>query len=292
MKPVEPGETVGDYRVVGAVAARPGVYRAVHVREARRALVRVAPAHDWRAAAIDMLRAARLTEVLHHPGIARVIDRGALADRRPWIASELPDGMTLGELIGRRRLAPVELLPLLRDIAEVLAHAHERGVVHHHLTPASIVMTTGSRAFPICIGDWGDVAIDRDAEPTVYEAPEAEITAKVDVYALGMIAYRALTGAFPLTAPTCVPGVRGALADLILGMLATDPARRLDAAAVRVAASALARPSSQETELEASDLEPTPPPIPRRPRWTPPYPMSTALAAAQSLVLAARKITR
>ena len=273
---LRPGDAVGAFRIVGEVAGRRGVYRAVHADDARRAIVKVAPAHDWRTMAVEMLRAASVIDGLAHPGVARVLGRGALTeragsagprsaaegrrgesiDRRPWLATEAPDGLPLGELMQRRRVSAGEVAVIVRDVAEVLAFAHARGAVHRQLTPASITLTTGARGFPVCVGDWGDVRVERDFErrdePSVFEAPEPEATGKVDVYALGVIAHRALTGIFPLGATLDIPGAPRELAELVIRMLALDPARRPTADEVAVAAArcANARPAA-------------PPPIPR-----------------------------
>lgn len=240
MTQLAPGDSIGSYRVVSLVAGRPDVYRAVHHRAPQRAIVKVAPSSDWRAMAVDMLRAASVLESLHHAGIQRVIDLGVLADRRPWIASELVEGIALSDLIQRRKLSPVEVASIVRDVSEVLAHAHEHGVLHRHLTPVSITLRTGERTFPVSIGDWGDVRFSHGVEPTVYEAPEREPSGKRDVYALGVIAFRALTGMFPIGATHDVPGATGPLAELIIRMLGTDAAHRPTATQVWAMAAKLA----------------------------------------------------
>ncbi len=234
------------------MSGRRGVYRAVHTAQPRRAILKVADAHDWRASAVDMLRAATMVDGLDHPGVARVLAHGVLADRRPWIAAEAPDGFTLGEVMGRRRLSSGELATMLRDVATVLAHAHARGVIHKRLTPTAITLTTGTRGFPVCVGEWGDIPawgerIDRDGasatEPTVFEAPDRAITAKLDVFALGVIAYRAVTGTFPLGATFDVPGASHSLAALIIKMLSLDAAARPTAADVAELAARAPRPN-------------------------------------------------
>jgi serine/threonine protein kinase len=266
-----PGTAIGAYRVIAELAGRPGVYRAVHATMPRRAIIKVATAHDWRVTALDMLRAATMVEGLGHPGVAKILDHGVMPDRRPWLAAEAPDGFALGEVMTRRRLSSGELASMLHDVGEVLAHAHARGVVHKRLTPVAITLTTGSRGFPVCVGEWGDIRIDRDldhnSEPTVFDAPERAITGKLDVFALGVIAYRAVTGTFPLSAVHDVPGAGHSLAALVIRMIALDPN---------------ARPTAAEVANEAGRLAPTL----RQPRWTPQYPMSIELVAAQTAALA------
>ena len=290
-----PGDEIGDFRIIGAVVGRPDLYRAVHVSEPRRVWLKVAPADGWRALASDLLRAVSLVDGLDHAGIGRIVDRGALPGGRPWFAAEMLDGVSLGDLIGRRRLAPSELASLLRDAAEILAHAHARGVLHRQLTPASIVMTSGTGAFPVGIADWGGVGVCA-AGATIYKAPEREVTGRADVYSLGVIAYRALTGAFP-TRDAVAPV--GPVGELIARMCQPDPAARPTAAEVVAAAVAIvgervldapntydasaahvAVASTLELERRVAPHAPHAPMI-RRPRWTPAPIMSSELAGAQ-----------
>ena len=101
------------------------------------------------------------------------------------------------------------MIALLRDVAEVLAHAHARGVVHGNLRPERVLMSSGARAFPVCIVDWSDARAHDAATalpvPTVaswhYTAPELaageSIDDRADVFSLGVIAYQLLTGTLP-----------------------------------------------------------------------------------------------
>jgi len=64
---------------------------------------------------------------MQHPGVPRVYESALLADRRPWFAREMVDGSTLATLLGKTQLDRVEVIGILRDLAEVLAHAHATG---------------------------------------------------------------------------------------------------------------------------------------------------------------------
>jgi serine/threonine protein kinase len=232
------GDQVGSYRVVSHLAGT--TYRAVHASGSGRVLLELASSDNWREMSLLMLRAQRLVESLEHPGIARIIDRGILADRRPWIATEVPSGIGLYELIARRELPAPELAALIRDIADVLAYAHSLGVVHRALTLRSIVLATGPRNYPLSIADWGM----RSGSIGVYAAPELSmhhtIDGRVDVYSLGVIAFRAATRRFPGEGGGFdVPGVPPGLGVLITRMLAIDPNERLTAPQVRALANEL-----------------------------------------------------
>ncbi|HTR50044.1 MAG TPA: protein kinase [Kofleriaceae bacterium] len=290
---IEVGDEIGPYRVVGQL---PGdAYRAVHVASPRRVIITLGSATDWRASAIDMLRTARMIEALGHPGIAPIVDRGVLADRRPWVAVEVPSGVALYDVIARRAMPPEEVAALVHDLADVLAHAHEHGLVHRALTLRAIVMSTGARAFSLCITDWGV----RRADLGVYAAPEGQHgDGRVDIYALGVIAYRVLTGRFPTDARVAeVSGATPGVAALIASMLSPEPTARPTALEVRALARELAAgvaivadlaEASRQAEGAVPELvtfgDDTPragddqayaPIGPRftKPKWTPPPPL-------------------
>jgi serine/threonine protein kinase len=274
------GDRVGSYRIVGALA--PNAFRAVHITSPRRVVIYIGGATRWRETAIDVLRAARMIDSLAHPGIAPIVDRGVLGDRRPWWASEVPNGMRLYDLIARRTMPSSEAGELVRDLAEVLAHAHARGFVHGALTLRSIVLATGERHFPVCITDWGLPAEDHG----VFAAPEGEASVAADIYALGVIIYRAVTRRFPVDRVIDeLPGVTPSLALLVARMLATDPAERPTAEEIRgLAKELLAEPSA--APRETTDTVQAATPRFSKPKWTPAPPITVTSHGADSATAA------
>ena len=273
-----PGTRLGDYHID---ADLPGgwnieAYEGTHVLLPRRARLVVLHAAfvDQQAAAIQMMREACLVEAMHHPGVPRVFECGVV-DRRPWIACELIAGMPLSAAIAERPLPVAEVLALLRDAAEVLDHAHRRGVVHRNLRP-EILLRTADRAFPICITGWCDARI--------HDARAELVDARADVLALGAVAFTALTLSRPtVSAADRCPGAPRALTALIDQMLDVDPEARPSCAEVRAAAIRIAELSEvaiadeddgeiiDEVAVELIDISrSSPPPIPRPLKWTPP----------------------
>jgi len=209
------GDHIGAYRITGTLPN--GAYAAVHRHQARKVQLVVATARD-------LVEYARTIQALPHPGIATIVDRGALADGRPWLAIDVPSGLALFELIARRPMPSIEVAALIYNVAGVLAFAHDRGVAHGNLTLHSIALVTGRRDLPVCITDLGrrELGDMRD-----------------DIHALGTIAYRAVTQLFPTAVIDSVPAAEPALAELIVRMLAVDPTERPTAAEVRAAAAEL-----------------------------------------------------
>src|SRR5678816_1580451 len=103
--------------------------------------------------AIRVLREACLLEALSHPGIPRVFECGILPDRRPWAAFERIDGATLGSLIASGPMTISDAVSVLRDVGDLLAHAHARGVVHCRLTVDAIVRTL-ERGSSVWVRHW------------------------------------------------------------------------------------------------------------------------------------------
>ena len=207
----------------------------------------------------EALAAARL----NHPHITSVFDFGEspLDDRLtvPYVVMELNDGESVGARIARQgSLAWRDAVTIAAEVASALATAHARGVVHRDVTPAN-VMLTGAGAKVV---DFGIAAIvgQRDAAPDgsllgtpAYLAPErlagAQVSAATDVYALGLLLYRALTGRLPWPAETtaealrahlyadpdplpALPGLPEAVGALCLRCLAKGPVDRPGAAEV------------------------------------------------------------
>jgi serine/threonine-protein kinase len=285
------GEGIGDYRVTARLAT--GTYRAHHTTTHRRVHIEVAERRErWRDAALRMLRTSQMLEAIHHPGIAPIVARGVLPDHRHWLACEVPNGIALADLMGRRELSPFEIAGILHDLADVLAFAHERGLVHRALTIDCVVIATGARGFPLTISGWG-----QSVDVGVYMAPEgADGDGRIDVYALGIIGYRAATGEFPSGPIIDIPGIPAGLAMLLARMLAKDPDERPSAAEVRglttdlmmigeaAVTEAMGRTFDTEPELQPISVESDDVVgyIRRRfatPRWTPAPPITSEVAS-------------
>jgi len=246
------GARIGDYRVDHEVAieANSVVYLATHVVLPRKSHIKVAHPGS-RTSAVQLLREACILEVLSHAGIPRVHECGVLPDRRPWCAIEIMAGATFKQLTGDGPVALSDLVAALRDLADILQHAHERGIVHRRLITSSIVQTQ-RRRHGYAISDWSDAR-------TLDAAVDTVVDPRSDVHALGVIAFRALTGklAEPLvSAATYCPAAPGELISLIDKML-DEPG---------------VRPTANDVFERAlwlcGTLEVAP--RPERSRWTPP----------------------
>ncbi|WP_213011277.1 serine/threonine-protein kinase [Paractinoplanes toevensis] len=169
----------------------------------------------------EALAAARLV----HPHITGIFDFGesplSAEVTVPYVVMELNDGESVAARLSRAGPLPWrEAVTVAVEVASALATAHARGVVHRDVTPAN-VMLTGAGAKVV---DFGISAIvgERDAAPDgsllgtpAYLAPErlggAHVAAATDVYALGLLLYRALTGRLPWPAENTAEALRAHL---------------------------------------------------------------------------------
>jgi serine/threonine protein kinase len=203
----------------------------------------------------------RVARQVSHPNVCRVFDIGDV-DGIPFISMEYVDGEDLASVVRRvGRLSPDKATEIARQICAGLSAAHERGVVHRDLKPANVMLDGAGK---IRITDFGLASVaasiqgaDVRAGTPAYMAPEQlagrEVTAKSDIYSLGLILYEILTGkrafeantlpelmklreAGTITNPsTLVRDLDPLIERVILRCLDKDPALR-PASALRVAA--------------------------------------------------------
>ena len=179
-----------------------------------------AVAHIERGVVDRLLRAARAASRVRHPRINPVL-RVAAGDRLAWYVTARPDGEPLQALLERDWQLPVDrVVSIIGQAATALGAAHELGVVHGDLTPASIMVDANDG---VIVRDFGIARAARAASSGPgadagynYQAPELDGAASAnplaaagvegllqpasvaaDQYALGVIAYQMLTGSLP-----------------------------------------------------------------------------------------------
>jgi hypothetical protein len=209
-----------------------------------------------RALAVQMLREACILEALSHPGVPRVYECGVLADKRPWVALELTTGAALTDAMTAGPMPVSDVVAIFRALAEILEHAHGRGVVHHRVTEHVVTRTT-DRPFPVCLRGWGEVAT-HDSQRGV--DPHG------DIEALGMLALRMLAGS---------DVARGTSAQAAFPELPAELTRLID----EMLAAPIQRPSSEAVHARITWIAQTFELVPTlRPRWAPGQPPTTPIA--------------
>src|SRR5262245_23982263 len=158
--------------------------------------------------------------LMDHPGIARVLDGGVTAERRPFFVMELVNGLPLTRFCDGARLGIRERLELFAATCSAVQHAHQKGVIHRDLKPSNILVTlVDGRPVPKVIDFGVAKAVGGkllEESPSTqfgavvgtleYMAPEqagysgSDVDTRADVYSLGVILYELLTGLRPLDA--------------------------------------------------------------------------------------------
>ncbi len=207
------GDVIADRFLLEAFAGRGGmgaVYRALdRLTGVRVALKIMASRQDSERFA----REARVLSELAHPAIVRYVAHGTTSHGRPFLAMEWLEGEDLAQRLGRGGLSVAESLGVARRVAEGLAIAHARGVVHRDVKPTNVRLVGGE---PACakLLDFGIVRLQLSAlalntQPLTgtgtvvgtvgYMSPEQAtadraLDARTDVFALGCVLFECLTG--------------------------------------------------------------------------------------------------
>ncbi len=217
------GEVVGPFRL-GSVIGRGAmgeVYEAVRLDTKEEAAVKlVHPQLLVEREVVDrFLREAKVTSSLSCPNVVRVIDASPHDAPIPYLAMERLHGEDLAtHLRDNKRMHIRKLLTMLRHIGVGLDVAHGAGIVHRDLKPRNIFCARSPAGdevwkildFGVSKLDSGDATLTRGqlVGTPAYMAPEQARALpagkRADIFALGVIAYRALTGAPPFSGDTNV----------------------------------------------------------------------------------------
>jgi serine/threonine-protein kinase len=211
-------------------------------------------------------REAVTAAALEHPAIVPVYDVGE-HDGMAYIAMKLLSGRTFQDRLQEAGAIDAdELLAVLGVVSSALDYAHSRGVIHRDIKPGNIFLSVGPEGERPLLTDFGIAKqLDTPGLTTTgaligtpdYMAPEqisgGKIDARTDLYALGMMAYRALTGrrAFegstqdvllghlyrrPPLPSELRPALGPAVDDVLMRAVALDPAERFASAGAFVRA--------------------------------------------------------
>lgn len=226
-------------------------------------------------------REAQLLAELCHPGIVAYVAHGTTTDGQCYLAMEWLEGEDLARTLSRSPLSIADTLLVARRVAEALAVAHRRGVVHRDLKPTNLFVV-GGQLDQLKILDFGIArraltmaAVTRSGMlvgTPAYMAPEQahgarQITSATDIFSLGCVLFECLTGRPPFIAdhvaavlarvlfdePPSIVSIRPetppALEALIVRMLSKDPTLRPSDASALLA-------ELQEHHAELTSLAP------------------------------------
>lgn len=234
------GRKIGAYQVVAKIGegGMGAVYQAIRVDD-----------HYLKNVAIKIVRAACATQpylqrfrgerqilaTLDHPHIAHLLDGGATEDGLPYLVMEYVIGLPIDEYCDQHRLSIQDRLKLFLKVCSAVEYAHQKLVIHRDLKPANILVTAEGEPKLL------DFGIAKLIDPELYfqtadadgtnawpmtpefASPEQvrgdQITTASDVYSLGVVLYRLMTGHAPYILP------RTGVAQWSRVILETEPER-------------------------------------------------------------------
>jgi serine/threonine protein kinase len=163
----------------------------------------------------------QILAALDHPNIGRLLDGGTTADGLPYFVMEYIEGKPVDEYCDLHRLSTVERLKLFRMVCSALHYAHQNLVVHRDLKPGNILVTADGVPKLLDFGiakllnpEMSSLTIDPTATALRlmtpdYASPEqilgVNLTTASDVYSLGVLLYRLLTGHPPYRFKSTLP---------------------------------------------------------------------------------------
>jgi serine/threonine protein kinase len=213
------GATLGNYRIVAPLGqgGMARVYRAIQENLGREVAVKVLP--PWYAADRSFVERfnleAKMVAGLSHPNIVTIHDFSEQGGHL-YIVMQLVDGGTLKQLVDTlpeqlgsiRSMDLEEVNRIFKQLADALAYAHRRGIIHRDIKPVNVLMDQSNR--PI-LSDFGIAKVLEGTKELTrpgagvgtpeYMSPEQckgeQVDGRADIYALGIMLYECLTGRTP-----------------------------------------------------------------------------------------------
>jgi len=259
--------TVGRYRL-GVVIGRGGmgeVYAASHVETGEPAAVKLL----YRDAVDDpddfarFVREAKVAAAIESEHVVRLLDAAVEGAERPYLAMERLRGEDLGAILRRdRHLSLEDTVRMAGQVASGLAVAHAAGIVHRDLKPSNLFRAEQQRGDAVwkildfgvstLAGRGGTLTGQKVVGTPAYMAPEqargGKVDIRTDVYALGALVYRVLTGRPPVSGKD-VPSI---LYGVVHGA-PTPPSQLVDVPADVDAVLAIAMAKASEERFESAD---------------------------------------
>ncbi|UCG59465.1 MAG: tetratricopeptide repeat protein [Phycisphaerales bacterium] len=221
-----PGGQIGPYKLLSVLGE--GGFAVVYLAEQaepvkRRVAVKVIkPGMDTKQVIARFEAERQALALLDHPNIAHVFDAGMTETGHPYFVMEYVKGVPVTDHCDRHKQSIEERLDLFLQICEAVQHAHQKGIIHRDLKPSNIlVVFEDQRASPKII-DFGIakaisqpltdrtlyteqgqlVGTPEYMSPEQAEMTSQDIDTRSDIYSLGVLLYKLMTGFLPFDPET------------------------------------------------------------------------------------------
>jgi tetratricopeptide (TPR) repeat protein/tRNA A-37 threonylcarbamoyl transferase component Bud32 len=223
-----PGQRIGAYQVISLIGH--GGMGAVYLAERadgafqQRVAIKLLNPGLGQDFARHFLRERQILARLQHANIARLLDGGSTPEGKPYFVMEYVDGQSINRYCDAREATVAQRLELFRSVCDAVSYAHRNLVIHRDLKPGNLLVTDEGA---VKLLDFGIAKLiesapraDATALPIMtldYASPEQvrgeSVTTATDVYSLGAILYRLLTGGLPHAPATTAYEVQRAIVE-------------------------------------------------------------------------------
>lgn len=221
------GQTLGNYKITQKIGAggQGAVYKATDNKLGRTVVVKVLPA-ELTVKETNLKRferEARLASTLDHPNICTIFDLDE-ANGVHFITMQYVEGRNVRQLVGGRPLELRSALLIAIQVADALAAAHARGIIHRDIKSGNVMVTDSGQ---VKILDFGLAKLLDESEATAkqihqteltevgvpygtatYAAPEQargdRVDSRADIFSTGVLLYEMLTGTWPFRGKSSV----------------------------------------------------------------------------------------
>ncbi|MFN3191117.1 MAG: protein kinase domain-containing protein [Aureliella sp.] len=231
-----PQQTIGRYRLLNLVGkgGMGQVWRAAQEEPVRRTVALKLMGSNAGKDALGRFEAERQAiAMMDHPNIAKILDADTTEDGNPYFVMELVKGVPFDQYCNKRKLALDDRLRLMIPVCKAVQHAHQKAIIHRDLKHSNILVGENDNNPTPKVIDFG-LAKAMDSrntltDTTVYteygkvvgtiaymspeqaDSDEQDIDTRSDIYSLGVVLYKLLTGKTPLQVDGTAHSMMGAL---------------------------------------------------------------------------------
>jgi non-specific serine/threonine protein kinase/serine/threonine-protein kinase len=219
------GRTIGHYRVErrigsGGMGVVYLAQRADQQYEKLVAIKLIKRGMDTEAVLRHFRNERQILASFDHPNIARLLDGDTTEDGLPYFVMEYVEGIPIDDFCDRETLSVADRLQLFLQVCAAVSYAHRRAVIHRDIKPSNILVDADGAPKLLDFGIAKLLSQDASTEPAAtmigahvmtpeYASPEQVLgqpaTTASDVYSLGVVLYRLLTGRLPYRPRSTIP---------------------------------------------------------------------------------------